>query len=194
MDGQRRGRASSIPTHPIRPPSTIEIITYGATRLFSGHLRDAGIPHAYNYYGGGTHICEYWARDLQEYVGPLMARFTDPPPAPRSISYMSGDDRFQQWEWSVELQRPTPGFSRLLHASPAGFALVGTGTASVRTPPLFAPGTRVRVHKRGRLGHTQSLLTVGTSGRLRLSVPLSDDAPPAGDPRQLQGGTMNRLT
>jgi S-formylglutathione hydrolase FrmB len=166
------------PNPPDQFASQIEVVTYGATRLFSGHLDDAGIPHAYNYYGGGTHIWPYWARDLREYVGPLMARFADPPPAPRSISYMSAADRFQQWEWSVEVQRPTPGFSRLLHASPTGFALVGTGTASVRTPPLFAPGTRVRVHKRGRSGHTQSLLTVGTSGRLRLSVPLSDDARP----------------
>ena len=55
--------------------SAIEVITFGATRLFHGHLEDARIPSTYHYYGAGTHTFRYWARDLEEYVGPLMRRF-----------------------------------------------------------------------------------------------------------------------
>jgi len=155
--------------------SAIEVITFGATRLFDGHLRDAAIPHAYHYYGGGTHSWPYWTRDLKEYVGPLMQRFAGAPAPPRSVSYLSAADRWQQWDWSVELERPEAGFSHLLHASRTGFALIGSGVASVRTPPLFTPGSLVRVVKHGRWGRETSMLTVDASGRLRLSVPLSSD-------------------
>jgi S-formylglutathione hydrolase FrmB len=79
--------------------SAIEVITFGATQLFHGYLLEAGIRHDYTYYGGGTHIFEYWARDLAEYVGPLMRRFRHPPRRPRSIGYLTTDDRWQRWGW-----------------------------------------------------------------------------------------------
>ena len=47
-----------------RSREPIEEITFGATQLFHGYLQEAGIPHDYVYYGGGTHIFQYWARDL----------------------------------------------------------------------------------------------------------------------------------
>ena len=72
VDGQRRGRAiRSEPTR-LQAASTIEEHHLRGDAPLPGHLRDAGIPHAYIYYGGGTHIWQYWARDLKEYVGPLM--------------------------------------------------------------------------------------------------------------------------
>ena len=164
------------PPDPAREP--IEVITYGATRLFSGHLSDAGIPHALQL-----------LRRRHAHLAVLGAR---PPgvrrPVDGALRRSAAGAALDQLH---ERRRPLSAVgverggatsdARLQPPAPrvAGrFALVGTGTASVRTPPLFAPGTRVRVHKRGRFGHTQSLLTVGTSGRLRLSVPLSDDARP----------------
>ena len=44
------------PGPPDPAASAIEVITFGATRLFHGHLDDAGIPSGYHYYGAGTHI------------------------------------------------------------------------------------------------------------------------------------------
>jgi S-formylglutathione hydrolase FrmB len=52
----------------------IEVITFTATQLLDGYLKEVGIRHGYHYYGGGTHSWPYWARDLEEYVGPLMRR------------------------------------------------------------------------------------------------------------------------
>src|SRR5205085_431682 len=101
---------------PDAPVDVIEGITFGATMLFHGHLDDARIPHAYNYYGAGTHSWPYWARDLREYVPRLMERFADPPAAPRSVSYLSADDRWEHWGWRVAVQRDARGFSELHHA------------------------------------------------------------------------------
>jgi len=159
-------------------PDAIEVITFGATRLFHGHLEDAGIPSAYHYYGAGTHSFPYWARDLREYVGPLMRRFADAPPRRWSIDYLSADDQWQEWGWKVALDRSVPGFSRLRHARRGGFVLSGTGRASVRTPRVYQPGARARVTAIGRAVRSNSELTVGPSGALRIAVPLSNDATP----------------
>src|SRR5215470_52604 len=83
---------------PLDPPGApadgIEMIVFGATRLFSGHATAAGIPYAYDYYGAGTHSWPYWARDLREYVGPLMQRFAQPPAPRRTVGFLSADDEW----------------------------------------------------------------------------------------------------
>jgi len=157
----------------------IEMITFGATQFFHGHLEEIGIPSAYHYYGAGTHTFPYWARDLREYVGPLMRHFANPPPPPRSINYLSADERWQQWGWSVALERPEPAFSHLRNARRSGFALTGTGSATVHTPSVYEPGTRVRVITRGRGFHSISTIAVSATGSLQIPVPLSDDTTPS---------------
>lgn len=166
------------PGPPDAPVDQIEILTFGATRLLHGHLDDARIPHTYDYYGAGTHSWPYWARDLREYLPLLMARFAAPPPPPRTISYVSADDRWEQYGWRVALQRDARDFSALRHASRLGFALTGTGTATVTTPAFFAPGARVRVRMRGRGVRSVGDLRADAGGRLQLAVPLSGDRAP----------------
>ena len=156
----------------------IEFITFGATQLFHGHLEEIGIPSAYHYYGAGTHTFAYWARDLREFVGPLMRRFANPLPPPRSVSYLSAADRWEQWGWSVALERPEPAFSHLRHGRRSGFALTGTGSASVRTPGVYEPGTWVRVITRGRGFRSTARIAVDPNASLQIPVPLSDDATP----------------
>lgn len=164
------------PGPPTAPLDQIEIVTFGATRLFHGHLEAARIPHTYAYYGAGTHSWPYWARDLREYLPLLMARFAAPPPPPRTISYLSADDVWEHYGWRVALQRAVRGYGALRHASRLGFALTGTGTATVTTPPFFAPGARVRVRMRGRGIRSASDRRADAAGRLQLAVPLSDGA------------------
>src|SRR5262245_13250460 len=147
--------------------SAIEVITFGATQLFDAYLMEAGIRHAYHYYGAGTHTFGYWARDLEEYVGPMMRRFRKPPPRPSSISYLSADDHWRRWGWEVTLHRTEPAFAQLRRARRAGFALSGTGRARVRTPPVYRAGARVRVTERGPAGTSSTEMTVDPSGRLR---------------------------
>jgi len=166
------------PGPPTAPLDQIEVTTFNATRLFHGHLADARIGHTYNYYGAGTHSWPYWARDLREYLPVMMDRFADPPPAPRAVSYVSADDRWEHWSWRVALQRETRAFSAMRHASRRGFALTGTGSATVTTPPYYTPNAYARVWMRGRGLRSVSRLRADAAGRLRLTVPLAsgDDA------------------
>ena len=164
------------PGPPDAPPDQIEIITFGATRLFHGHLDDARIPHTYDYYGPGTHSWPYWARDLREYLPFMMERFANPPPPPRAISYLSYDDHWQHYGWRVALQRDARDYSELHYASRRGFALRGTGVATVTTPAFYTPGARVRVWMRGRGVRSVSVLRADDAGRLQLAVPLSTGA------------------
>lgn len=169
------GEAGPLDPLPLDPAAVaIERATYGATRLFHGHLDDERIAHHYVDYGGGTHIWPYWARDLREYLPLLMARFAAPPRAPRAINYLSADDEWEHWGWRVRVNRPAPGFSHLQWASRRGFALTGSGDAVVRTPSLWAPGTRLRVSRRGAGVATHTVVRVGDDGRAEVDVPLSD--------------------
>ncbi|MDX2166709.1 MAG: alpha/beta hydrolase family protein [Deltaproteobacteria bacterium] len=162
------------PGPPNAPLDPIEVITFGATRLFHGHLEAARIPHGYTYYGAGTHSWPYWARDLREYLPGLMARFADPPPPRRTVGYLSYDDVWQAFGWRVALDRDARDASQLRYAGARGFTLTGTGSASVRTPGLFAPGQRVRVRLRGYRVRATALVEADAQGRLLLAVPLSD--------------------
>ncbi len=157
-------------------PDAIELITFGATRFLHGHLADERIAHAYNYYGGGTHSWPYWARDLREYVSPLMARFANPPAPPRTVSFLAAEDDWVRYGWDVSIERDAPGFAELLHASRRGFAFTGSGVATVITPPFYTPGAHARVRLRGRGFTSASTATVDAAGRLQLSVPLGDGA------------------
>jgi S-formylglutathione hydrolase FrmB len=173
------GRPGPLDPSPIDPgASSIENVTFQATELFHGYLNEAGIPHRYDYYGGGTHIWPYWARDLEQYLEPLMRRFGRPAPRPRSIGYLSADDAWEQWGWAVRLERPARAFSSLRRARRSGFVLIGTGRARVRTPRLYEPGARVRVDKRGAAPRSSTERVVGPSGRLRIGVRLGDGVTP----------------
>lgn len=158
--------------------TSIEKITYAATKLFRGHLQDAHIPHLYRDYGAGTHTFAYWARDLEEYVGPLMRRFAHPPGRKNVVGYATVADSWEQWGWHVEVERPEAAFAHLRQARRTGFALTGTGRAVVRTPAVYAPGASLRVTVRGRAGTTMRDLTADRKGSLRVRVPLSGDGTP----------------
>src|SRR5678815_757413 len=154
-------------------------ITFGATMRYDDYLTEAGIKHAYHYYGGGTHIFPYWARDLEEYVPALMRRFRQAKKDPSVVSYRAAADRWEQWGWTIELDRPEPAFSTLERARRTGFLLTGTGTAHVTTPDVYRAGTKLRIVLKSDAGRTPSTATVGDDGRLQIDVPLSDDAEPA---------------
>lgn len=175
------GNGEPGPLDPLPDPGAgaIERLTYGATRLFHGHLQRAGIAHAYHDYGPGQHTWPYWARSLREYLGPLMARFADPPPPPRAISVLSAHAQYERWGWRVSLTRDTPAFSHLRHASAGGFALTGLGEATVTTPPWWPPGTLLRMRQRGRGFQRAGAVTVAGDGRATIAVPLGRAGRPA---------------
>ncbi len=166
------------PSSPNSGAEAIEAGVFQLNQLFHGHLVDEGIPSAYHYYGAGTHTWPYWARDLREYVGPLVKRFAHPPRPPRVIGYRTVANPWRQWGWRVALRRPERAFSSLSGAGRKGFSLTGTGEATVTTPRLYGPGAKVRVSESGPAGATRTALTAGTRGRLRVPVALSAGAAP----------------
>jgi S-formylglutathione hydrolase FrmB len=152
--------------------SAIEAGVHELTQLFHGELVTRGIPIDYHDYGGGTHTWPYWTRDLHDMLPALMRDFADPPPAPTRIDFQSDAAHYAQWGWDVTLQRGVREFSTLQDAGAGGFTLAGSGSASVLTPALYAPGAKATVTVLSGSTDATSELTVPADGRLRLDVPL----------------------
>ena len=133
-----------------------------------------GVPVHLNDYGAGTHTWPYWTRDLKQYVGPMMAAFANPAAPPAATSYESIDKSWSQWGWSVSVTRSAAQqFSKLTNASASGFALAGTGSASVVTPAFYAPNAAEKV----TIGSATQTVTADGNGQLHLTVPLATDIP-----------------
>ncbi|HLY36920.1 MAG TPA: alpha/beta hydrolase family protein [Candidatus Binatia bacterium] len=171
------GPLDPTPVDPVA--AAIEKITFGATMRFDHDLTAAGIKHAYHYYGGGTHIFAYWARDLTEYVPTMMRRFRHPGKDPSVVSYRAAADPWAQWGWTVELMRPEPAFSVLDRARRTGFILTGTGTARVTTPAVYRVGAKFRVVVESVSGSIPIKAVVDDDRRVRIDVPLSTGTDPA---------------
>jgi hypothetical protein len=165
------GNGQPGPLDPPSPNPGADVIEGGVhilNGLFEGHLEDAHIPNHYDDYGPGTHSWPYWARDLRQFMGPLMRRFAHPAGRPPAVTYKSADDRWSQWGWRVSMKRPARAFSALHHALPGSFVVSGDGTARVTTPAAFEPHERLRV----TLPSGKVNLRANANGRLKVSVPL----------------------
>jgi S-formylglutathione hydrolase FrmB len=158
--------------------SGIELATHGSTVSFAQRAQQQGVPVHLDDYVYGTHTWPYWARDLREYLVPLMQTFAAPPAPPPSVSYLSVDKSWSQWGWSVSMQRnAAQQFSALDAASAAGFTLQGAGTATVTTPAFYAPGSHLRVTTTSPLGPSTSTAVADAGGHLQLAVDLGPSLP-----------------
>jgi hypothetical protein len=156
---------------------SIEMLVWRDTHEFHDRLDALGIPHFFDDYGPGTHTWPYWARDLRETIGPVMDAFAHPPARPGRVKYRSADDAYGVYDWRVAMHRTAREFSTLKGASPRGFALAGSGSGTVVTPPAFAPGRRYRVRLRGDSVARTQRLAAGADRRLRVDVPLGPPNP-----------------
>lgn len=164
------------PTPPDGAAMGIELATHGSTMSFWERLQTLGIASHLDDYVLGTHSFPYWARDLQQYLPPVMQLFAHPPAAPQSVAYQSIDRHWTQWGWTVDLQRPTPQqWSGIDGADAKGFTLSGVGTATVVTPAFYRPNSVAAATL--STGGTQHV-TADRDGRLHLSVPLGATADP----------------
>jgi S-formylglutathione hydrolase FrmB len=169
------GNGQPGPLDPVPPDSfaaTIEAGVSVLTRLFHEHLERAGIRHFYDAYGPGTHVFAYWARDLRQLIGPLMRRFAHPAGRPARVAYRSADPRWRQWGWSVALRPRTPRFSVLRRAGRHGFALAGTGRATVVTRRFYRRRAALRVTVSDARGRRIRRLHADGGGRLHVRVRL----------------------
>ena len=169
------------PAAPNPGAAGIESLTHGSTISFVQRAQQLGVPVHLDDYMFGTHTWAYWARDLREYLGPLMNTFAHPQPPPPSVSYQSIDKSWSQWGWSVAVQRSAvQQFSDLSDAQRDGFTLRGVGTADVTTPGFYRPGSVSKVTMDSPFGHTVTTAVADAAGRLHLTVPLGVDVPEAG--------------
>jgi S-formylglutathione hydrolase FrmB len=148
--------------------------------LFHTRLDGLKIPSVYDDYGPGTHSWPYWARDFRD-VAPVLAKvFADPPAAPAKVDYRSGDDHWSAWGYDVTFKRPAREFSELSDGDARGFALAGSGSATVLTPPAYLAGSRAQVSVKtasGTPGTATSTAVADATGRLALTVPLGPGNP-----------------
>jgi S-formylglutathione hydrolase FrmB len=191
------GLPGPLDANPINPgASLIEAAAGADTRLFHDRLESLGIPSRYEPYGAGTHIWPYWARDLRQAIGPIVRTFADPPPAPRSVRFTAAEPRYDVFSWRVAITRRATEMSALADASARGFTLTGSGTATVRTPPLLRPRRRYAVTLRGDLvGPGTTVRRADRQGRLTVDVPLGPANPhQQGTPAAALSGTRAYTT
>jgi S-formylglutathione hydrolase FrmB len=141
------------------------------TNDFHDRLETLGIPSTFLDYGPGTHSWPYWARDLKWSISRIAADFATPASNPAAVDYTIADPSYSIYGWSVQLTPATQRFTTLSGADVDGFALQGTGSATVTTPASYSPNTAVDTS----LGSVRS----DASGRLTLDVPLGTGAAPA---------------
>jgi S-formylglutathione hydrolase FrmB len=152
--------------------SGIEAGVARLTQLFHDRLDALGIPSVYDAYGPGTHSWPYWARDLRQSIGPVMAGFAHPRKAPRSITYTTAQARFSVFGWGVAIRRTAGELATLSVAGAHGFTLAGSGSARVTTPRALVPRTTYRVTLRGAATHATLTRHADRNGRLHIDVPL----------------------
>ena len=152
---------------------SIEFLVWNSNNDFQARLDALHIPAYFNSYGGGTHAWPYWTRDLAQSIDPIMFGFAHPAPTPSSFTYASADNAYAVYGWQVSVVRGVREFSTLTTSGPRAFALSGTGTASVVTPPTFVPGHRYAVHISGPSAGTHTVdVLAGADHRLRIAVTL----------------------
>jgi S-formylglutathione hydrolase FrmB len=144
---------------------------------FQRRLESLGIPSFYDDYGAGTHSWPYWERDLRESIGPVMDRFAHPPAPPAQVTYTTADARYSVYGWDVTMRRGAEEFSTLRNASAVGFALAGSGSGEVVTPPGYLPGAAYAVKLSGLGIDASERLRADPHGRLRIDVPLGPPNP-----------------
>ena len=156
---------------------SIESLVGQDTDAFYARSTGLGIPSAYNNYGAGTHCFAYWARDLQQTIGPVAHGFSHPSSPPGKVTYTIADPTYTIYGWRVAMHRTAEEFSTLEQANRRGFALAGSGTATVLTPPFFVRHARYTVTLRtGRFKRTIEARP-SRKRRLRIKVPLGPSSP-----------------
>jgi S-formylglutathione hydrolase FrmB len=165
------------PSPPEAGAISIEALVNRDNIEFRNRLQALAIPAYYDDYGPGTHSWPYWTRDLQQSMGPIMGAFAHPPPTPKRITYTSADAQYSVYGWSVTMHRTAREFSTLGEAGTLGFTLAGSGSGTILTPALYAPGAAYAVTLRGGGIAASTTGVADSQGRVHLEVPLGPPNP-----------------
>ncbi len=158
--------------------------------MFHARLQALRIPSFLDDYGPGTHSWPYWTRDLRQSIGPIMADFAHPAPAPARITYTSADPAYSAFGWRVAMHRKLAEFSTLGGAGKGGFALRGSGSAMVITPARYERDRGYEIKIRSRAGTRSVLRRARHDRRLAIHVPLG----PSNDVQEYRPGVPSSRT
>jgi S-formylglutathione hydrolase FrmB len=162
------------------PPPTslgqdaIEAVVHRQMVNMHERLDDLQIAHTWQDYGPGTHDWPYWQRDLKLTLPSIMATFANPPAAPVPFDFTAAEPEFEAYGYRVQMHRQVLEFATLEDVRPAGFSLIGSGTADVVTAPRYAPGALYTVTSEDGAGTTASSagLRADAQGRLHVELDL----------------------
>jgi S-formylglutathione hydrolase FrmB len=151
----------------------IELLVHLESTDTHNRLASLGIPHIWDDYGAGSHNWFYWQRDLKQTLPTIMATFAHPPAAPSPFTYTAVDPDYRVYGWHVVMRRPHLEFSTLHDARPGGFALSGSGSATVTTQARYRAGARYEVTVDAPGGDpVATRRKAGKDRRLQIEVPL----------------------
>jgi S-formylglutathione hydrolase FrmB len=178
-----------------------EMFIYQENVALDQRLTQLNIPHYFDNYGPGNHSWYYWDRDFVQWLPHLMGYFAlngdfgfthqggwtgafGFNSNPSSFVYASVGSSYDQYGWSVGVNRPAEEFSALqvngagLFGFPGVLSLVGSGTATVVTPPDFQPGRSYEVFSYGSAtGASIESVIASNSGQLTLTLALGPGNP-----------------
>lgn len=155
-------------------------------KSFVRALNAAGIPHTDYFYGDGTHSWPYFQRDLTDFLAWLAPYIGHPLGAPQSFSFRTAYMTFSAWGWHFAISgRDVREFVYLSHVGRRGFVAKGSGSLSVTTAPLYAPGAVSAVD----VNAGRRIVTADPHGRLVFTV----DMGPSHEVQQYRFGRLAAL-
>ena len=155
------------------PVDILERLIHAENVSFHHRLTALGIPHVWDDYGPGGHDWPYWNRDLSLTLPIFMSAFAHPPAVPSPVTYTGIRPGYEVYGWQVSIHRDVLEFSTLANANAAGFALMGSGQASVVTPAYYAPGRAYQVCVRTPPAGASVCWEASADGAGRLHLPIS---------------------
>ena len=148
------------------------------TRAFDAALTAAGVPHVYDELPCGLHNMITAEAALHRFWEVMVRSFGRGTPA--SFDYRSVFPDSTAWGWTFRADpRRAPEFLEARGVSRGGLTLIGSGSTTVVTAPLFEPGEAVRVE-----GALPADARAGDDGRLTIAADLGAPAATA----QFSGG------
>jgi S-formylglutathione hydrolase FrmB len=150
----------------------VEFVVHQSNLTLHQRLEKLGIAHLWDDYGPGTHTWPYWRRGLAQTLPILMRRFRQRTPPPARVTYTSDRAGYDIYGWSVRIKRTAAEFSTLKGAGRKGFALTGSGKATVATAPILSACRSYRVKIDDATGKRRIKRATDRRGRLRLRLDL----------------------
>ncbi|XVQ06820.1 alpha/beta hydrolase [Spirillospora sp. CA-255316] len=153
-----------------------EITISECTESVHKRLDQLGIRHRFTIYPGLGHTWENFRRSFSDWLPHLMKAFSRRT-APRSFTVASISPQFTRYGWSVDVQRKVIEFSALEVAGSRDFTMIGSGSATVVTPPIGRPRAHYRVIIHSRNHRSTLWISACSEGRLTVPVPLGPGNP-----------------